>query len=66
MQLGCDEDALDIAPEIAWKNVNDSIMRAAGSMSGMYRNPSARTHMAFLRNNDLKEQMSIASNLKDL
>lgn len=65
-QLGCEENNYEIDVETAWKNVNDSILKAAGSLSGMYRNPTARMDIDFTRRNESVEYTKLATDLKAL
>ena len=57
---------MEIEPEIAWKNVSDAVMKAAGSMTGMTRHVSTRFDIDFIRKTDFKENMALASNLRGL
>ena len=67
-QLGCEDPSAvaDVNPDTAWRNVYEHVIKAAGSLSTMYRSPTARIDMEFIRNNDYKEKMKLANNLKEL
>ena len=74
-QLGCDSDdnstdiaisSYDVSPELAWKGVYNHVLKAAGSMSTVLNNSSARIDIEFIRNDEYKDKMKLAHNLKGL
>ena len=75
-QLGCNVDpdniggdgvgSYDVSPEVAWKSVYEHVLKAAGSMSTMLKGSSARIDIEFIRNNEYKNKIELAHNLKGL
>eukprot|EP00111_Clytia_hemisphaerica_P024307 TCONS_00071687-protein len=64
-QLGCQSPGDDVTPDKAWRSVYDHVLKAAGSLSTI-RGTNARIDYEFIRNNEYKETMNLAHNLKGL
>jgi len=65
-QLGVRDPEEEVAPEAAWKSVYEHVLKAAGSLSTMYKSSTARIDIEFIRNNEYKDKMKLATNLKGL